>query len=63
MENLLLNAMISYYIRNYLTLKTGVILGEDSVYHNIDVQIVLKTLDIILSYVMRRLLCEMPKNA
>lgn len=32
-------------------------------YHNIDKSMVCKTLDVILSYVMRRLLCEMPTNA
>ena len=32
-------------------------------YRNIDVQMMCKTLDVILSYVMRRLLCEMPTNA
>lgn len=32
-------------------------------YHKIDVQMICKTLDVILSYVMRRLLCEMPTNA
>lgn len=32
-------------------------------YHNIDIPMMCKTLDIILSYVMRRLLCEMPTNA
>lgn len=32
-------------------------------YRNINIQMMCKTLDIILSYVMRRLLCEMPTNA
>lgn len=32
-------------------------------YHKIDKSMVCKTLDVILSYVMRRLLCEMPTNA
>lgn len=32
-------------------------------YHNINEQMLCKTLDVILSYVMRRLLCEMPTNA
>ena len=134
LENLLPDAMISDYIRDYLTLKTGMIPNKDSVYnnfkeyylrldnydaegfldelttygeyyswfkycnspdeevngrlsqlqrlksttvypfllnifedcymyHNIDMQMVCKTLDVILSYVMRRLLCEMPTNA
>lgn len=32
-------------------------------YHNIDTSMICRTLDVILSYVMRRLLCEMPANA
>ena len=32
-------------------------------YHNIDKNMMCKTLDVILAYVMRRLLCEMPTNA
>ena len=32
-------------------------------YQNINIQMMCKTLDTILSYVMRRLLCEMPTNA
>lgn len=32
-------------------------------YHNVDKGMMCKTLDVILSYVMRRLLCEMPTNA
>lgn len=32
-------------------------------YHNIDTSMICNVLDIILSYVMRRLLCEMPTNA
>lgn len=32
-------------------------------YHHIDTNMICKTLDVILSYVMRRLLCEMPTNA
>lgn len=134
LEKLLPDAMISDYIRDYLTLKTGIIPNKDRVYnnfkeyyqslgnydaegfldelttygeyyswfkycnspdeivnlklselqrlksttiypfllnifedcymyHNIDVQMLCKTLDVILSYVMRRLLCEMPTNA
>lgn len=134
LEKLLPDAMISDYIRDYLTLKTGIIPNKDRVYsnfkeyyqrldnydaegfldeltaygeyyswfkycnspdekvngklselqrlksttvypfllnifedcymyHNIDMQMLCKTLDVILSYVMRRLLCEMPTNA
>ncbi len=134
LEKLLPDVMISDYIRDYLTLKTGIISNKDRVYnnfkeyyqsldnydaegfldelttygeyyswfkycnspdeevnwrlsqlqrlksttvypfllnifedyymyHNIDMQMVCKTLDVILSYVMRRLLCEMPTNA
>lgn len=33
------------------------------VYHNIDSLQVCQTMDVILSYVVRRLLCEMPTNA
>lgn len=134
LEKLLPDAMISDYIRDYLTLKTGIIPNKDRVYnsfkeyyqsldnydaegfldeltiygeyyswfkycnspdeevnlrlselqrlksttvypfllnifedcymyHNIDVQMICDTLEVILSYVMRRLLCEMPTNA
>ena len=134
LEKLLPDAMISDYIRDYLTLKTGVIPNKDAVYlsfkkyyntldnydaegfleelttygeyyswfkfcnspddkinvclahfqrlksttvypfllslfedcfmyHNIDANELHNTLEIILSYVMRRLLCEMPTNA
>lgn len=33
------------------------------VYRNIDIRMMCNTLDVILAYVMRRLLCEMPTNA
>lgn len=32
-------------------------------YQNIDIAMVCKTLDVVLSYVLRRILCEMPTNA
>jgi len=134
LEKLLPDAMISDFIRDYLTLKTGIIPNKDSVYHcfkeyyqsldnydaegfldelttygeyyswfkycnspdedvngrlsqlqrlksttvypfllnifedcymyrGIDIHMMCKTLDVILSYVMRRLLCEMQTNA
>lgn len=134
LEKMLPDAMISDFIRDYLTLKTGIIPNKDHVYNsfkdyyqslgnydaegfldelttygeyyswfkycnspneevngrlsqlqrlksttvypfllnifedcymyqNINIQMVCKTLDIILAYVMRRLLCEMPTNA
>lgn len=134
LETMLPDAMISDYIRDYLTLKTGIIPNKDRVYnnfkeyyqslenydaegfleelttygeyyswfkycnspdedvnmrllqlqrlkstvvypfvlnvfedcymyHNINNEMVCDTLDVILSYVMRRLLCEMPTNA
>lgn len=134
LEKMLPDAMISDFIRDYLTLKTGIIPNKDSVYNsfkvyyqslinydvegfleelttygeyyswfkycnsqdeeinarlsqlqrlksttvypfvlnifedcymyqNIDKDMICKTLDVILSYVMRRLLCEMPTNA
>lgn len=134
LEEMLPDVMISDFIRDYLTLKTGVIPNKDSVYnsfkmyylsldnydaegfleelttygeyyswfkycnspdeevnvrllqlqrlkstvvypyvlnifedcymyHNIDKNMMCKTLDVILAYVMRRLLCEMPTNA
>lgn len=133
LENLLPDALISDFIRDYLTLKTGIIPKKDDVYgnfktyfrsldnfdsegfleelvtygeyyswfkygnspeekinqrllqlqrlkstvvypyvlnifedcylyHDIDVDEVCKTLDVILSYVMRKLLCELPTN-
>lgn len=134
LEKMLPDAMISDFIRDYLTLKTGIIPNKDSVYknfkeyyqsfdnydaegfleelttygeyyswfkycnspdedvntrllqlqrlkstivypfvlnifedcymyHKVDEKMVCNTLDVILSYVMRRLLCEMPTNA